>query len=41
VIVANNTGDKVTLTSGVDSGQRVAISVGESILEGQKVRIAE
>ena len=41
VIVANNTGDKVTLTSGLDSGQRVAISVGESLLEGQKVRISE
>ena len=41
VIVANNTGDKIILASGLDSGQRVAISVGESLLEGQKVRISE
>ena len=41
VVVANNTGDKVTLTSGIDSGARVALSVGESILDGKKVRIAE
>jgi len=41
VVIANNTGERVTLTSGVDSGERVALSVGESILEGQKVRISE
>ncbi len=41
VIVANNTGERVTLTSGIDSGARVALSVGESVLDGQKVRIAE
>jgi RND family efflux transporter MFP subunit len=41
VKVANNTGEKVSLLEGVDEGERVALSVGESILDGQKVRIAE
>jgi len=42
VVVANNTGEKVSLMDGgLSEGDRVALSVGESILDGQKVRIAE
>jgi hypothetical protein len=41
VSVANNTGEKVSLNDGISEGERVAISVGESILDGQKVRISE
>jgi hypothetical protein len=41
VKVASNTGEIVSLSEGIDSGERVALSVGESILDGQKVRIAE
>jgi membrane fusion protein (multidrug efflux system) len=40
VTVLRNTGEKVSL-SGIAVGDRVAISVGESLLEGQKVRIVE
>jgi membrane fusion protein, multidrug efflux system len=40
VQVLRNTGDKVSL-SGITEGDRVALSVGESLLEGQKVRIVE
>jgi hypothetical protein len=40
VQVLHNTGDKVSL-SGIAEGDRVALSVGESLLEGQKVRIVE
>ncbi len=41
VKVLNNTGEKVSLSEGVEVGDRVALSVGESILDGQKVRISE
>jgi membrane fusion protein, multidrug efflux system len=41
VRVSNNTGEKVSLLEGIDEGERVALSVGESILDGQKVRISE
>ncbi len=41
VTVANNTGEKVSLLDGLKEGDRVALSVGQSLLEGQKVRIAE
>ena len=41
VTVVTNTGEKVSLSSGIEAGERVALSVGESILEGQKVRIAQ
>jgi membrane fusion protein (multidrug efflux system) len=40
VTVLRNTGEKVSL-SGISEGDRVALSVGESLLEGQKVRIVE
>ena len=40
VTILNNTGEKVSL-SGITEGDRVALSVGESLLEGQKVRIIE
>lgn len=41
VTIGNNTGETVSITSGLEAGERVALSVGESILDGQKVRIAE
>jgi hypothetical protein len=41
VTVSTNSGEKVGLTSGIVEGERVALSVGESILDGQKVRISE
>jgi RND family efflux transporter MFP subunit len=41
VKVGDNTGDKATILDGVKEGDRVAISVGESILDGQKVRIEQ
>jgi len=40
ITILRNTGDKVSL-SGILEGERVALSVGESLLEGQKVRIAQ
>jgi membrane fusion protein (multidrug efflux system) len=40
VQVLRNTGEKVSL-SGITEGDRVALSVGESLVEGQKVRIVE
>jgi membrane fusion protein, multidrug efflux system len=40
VTILRNTGEKASL-SGIMAGQRVALSVGESLLEGQKVRIVE
>jgi membrane fusion protein, multidrug efflux system len=40
VIVLRNTGEKVSI-SGIMEGERVALSVGESLLEGQKVRISQ
>jgi membrane fusion protein (multidrug efflux system) len=39
VKVGENTGDKVVILSGAQIGDRVALSVGESIVDGQKVRI--
>jgi RND family efflux transporter MFP subunit len=39
VKVGENTGEKVTILDGLSDGDRVALSVGESILDGQKVRI--
>jgi membrane fusion protein (multidrug efflux system) len=39
VKVAENTGDKVTLLEGLTEGDRVALSLGESVIEGQKVRL--
>jgi RND family efflux transporter MFP subunit len=39
VKVGDNTGDKVTILDGANEGDRVALSVGESILDGQKVRL--
>jgi membrane fusion protein (multidrug efflux system) len=41
VTVSRNTGEKISIASGIDAGERVALSVGESITEGQKVRIVE
>ena len=41
VTISANTGEKVGITSGINEGERVALSVGESILDGQKVRISE
>ena len=39
VKVGENTGEKATILDGVSDGDRVALSVGESIIEGQKVRL--
>ena len=39
VKVGENTGEKVIILEGLENGERVAINVGESILEGQKVRL--
>jgi membrane fusion protein (multidrug efflux system) len=41
VTISRNTGEKISISSGIDEGVRVALSVGESIIEGQKVRIVE
>jgi hypothetical protein len=41
VTVANNTGEKVSLLDGLKEGDRVALSIGLSVLDGQKVRISE
>jgi hypothetical protein len=41
VKIGDNTGEKVSILDGINEGDRVALSVGESLLEGQKVRIAE
>ncbi len=41
VVVAENSGDKVTLLNGIDEGQLIALQVGERFLEGQKVRIQQ
>lgn len=41
VTIAHNNGDKVSISSGLSVGDRVALSVGESIIEGQKVRFTE
>ena len=41
VTIAVNSGEKVSITNGLEEGERVALSVGESILDGQKVRISE
>jgi hypothetical protein len=41
VVVSRNTGEKVSFSKGLDAGERVALSVGESIIDGQKVRIVE
>jgi membrane fusion protein, multidrug efflux system len=40
VTVLRNTGEKVSI-SGINEGERVALSVGESLLEGQKVRVVQ
>ena len=39
--VGENTGDKVTILEGLNEGERVALSVGESVLDGQKVRLEQ
>ena len=39
VKVGENTGEKVTILDGLSDGERVALSVGESIQDGQKVRL--
>ena len=39
--VGENTGDKVTILEGLNEGDRVALSVGESVLDGQKVRLEQ
>lgn len=36
--VGENTGEKATILEGLENGEKVALNVGESILEGQKVR---
>ena len=41
VTVGENTGDKVTILDGVAVGERVALQVGESIADGQKVRLEQ
>jgi membrane fusion protein (multidrug efflux system) len=41
VAIANNTGENVSISSGLQVGERIAISVGQSIIDGQKVRISE
>ena len=37
--VGENSGDKAIILEGLTDGQRVALNIGESVLEGQKVRI--
>lgn len=37
--VGENTGDKITIVDGLQEGDRVALAVGESIPDGQKVRL--
>ena len=39
--VGDNSGEKATILDGLKYGERVAISVGESIEEGQKVRLEQ
>jgi RND family efflux transporter MFP subunit len=39
VKVGENSGDKTTILEGLSDGDRVALSVGESVMEGQKVRL--
>jgi membrane fusion protein, multidrug efflux system len=41
VKVSRNTGDNMSLSEGISVGERVALSVGESLLEGQKVRVTQ
>ncbi len=41
VTVSRNTGEKISIANGINEGDRAALSVGESIIEGQKVRIVE
>ncbi|HTB07224.1 MAG TPA: efflux RND transporter periplasmic adaptor subunit [Bacteroidia bacterium] len=41
VHISNNTGEKMNISDGIQEGERIAISVGESIDEGQKVRVTE
>ncbi len=39
--VGNNNGDKIAIADGLEEGDRVALSVGESIPDGQKVRLEQ
>lgn len=39
--VGENTGDKITIVDGLQEGDRVALAVGESIPDGQKVRLEQ
>jgi multidrug efflux pump subunit AcrA (membrane-fusion protein) len=39
VRVGENSGDKAAILEGLNEGERVGISIGESILDGQKVRL--
>ena len=39
VVIGENNGDSVTLISGIEVGQLIAVEVGENFPEGQKVRI--
>jgi membrane fusion protein (multidrug efflux system) len=41
VTLSQNTGEEVTISDGIAEGERVALSVGQSLAEGQKVRITE
>ena len=39
VTIGENNGDSVTLLTGIEEGQLIAVEVGENFLEGQKVRM--
>lgn len=39
--VGDNTGDKVTILEGINAGDRVALQVGESVQDGQKIRLEQ
>jgi len=40
VVIGENNGDSVTILSGLEPGQLIAVEVGERFTEGQKVRVA-
>jgi len=41
VKIGDNTGEEVTILDGLNDGDKVAISIGKSVLEGQKVRLEQ
>lgn len=41
VKVGENSGEKITILEGIENGERVALNVGESLSEGQRVRIEQ